>query len=83
MAKSHLVGASLQDMQAYLLYHLKIVGVKQKLFSDSAVTAMQQGSGGLFRRAKHLARGAIIAAAEEQTQIVSPEHVRIAATELI
>ncbi|CAO0823807.1 hypothetical protein DFAR_3920015 [Desulfarculales bacterium] len=30
-----------------------------------------------------MARGAIIAAAEEQTQIVSSEHVRIAATELI
>ncbi|CAO0823300.1 hypothetical protein DFAR_3630011 [Desulfarculales bacterium] len=28
---------------------------------------MQQGSGGFFRRANHLARGAIIAAAEEQT----------------
>ncbi|CAO0821138.1 hypothetical protein DFAR_2150004 [Desulfarculales bacterium] len=30
-----------------------------------------------------MARGAIIAAAEEQTQVVSPEHVRIDATKLI
>ncbi|CAO0821809.1 hypothetical protein DFAR_2670012 [Desulfarculales bacterium] len=30
-----------------------------------------------------MARGAIIAAVEEQAQVVSPEHVRIAATELI
>ncbi|CAO0822803.1 hypothetical protein DFAR_320005 [Desulfarculales bacterium] len=33
--------------------------------------------------ANHLARGALIAAAEEQTQVVFPEYVRIAATELI
>ncbi|CAO0821834.1 hypothetical protein DFAR_2690023 [Desulfarculales bacterium] len=54
-------------MQAYLLYHLKIAGVKQKLFSDSAVTAIQQGSGGFFRRANNRVQGVIIAAAEEQT----------------
>ncbi|CAO0822544.1 hypothetical protein DFAR_3170003 [Desulfarculales bacterium] len=70
-------------MQDYLLHYLKIAGVKQNLFSDPAGIAIQQGSSGLFLRAKHLARGAIIAAAEEQTQVVSPEHVRIAETELI
>ncbi|CAO0822121.1 hypothetical protein DFAR_2810040 [Desulfarculales bacterium] len=32
VAISHLAGVSLQDMQAYLLYHLKVVGVKQNLF---------------------------------------------------
>ncbi|CAO0821053.1 hypothetical protein DFAR_2090031 [Desulfarculales bacterium] len=52
--------------QPALLHHLKIAGVKQNLFSDPAVTAIQQGSGGLFRKANHLARGAFIAAAEEQ-----------------
>ncbi|CAO0821081.1 hypothetical protein DFAR_200023 [Desulfarculales bacterium] len=64
VALSHLAGISLQDMHAYLLHH-KTAGVKQNLFSDPAVTAIQQNSGGLFRRAKHLARGAFIAAAEE------------------
>ncbi|CAO0823507.1 hypothetical protein DFAR_3740005 [Desulfarculales bacterium] len=61
--RSHLAGVSLQDMQVYLLHHLKIAGVEQNLSSDPAVTAIQQGSGGLFRRANHLARGAIKAAA--------------------
>ncbi|CAO0823384.1 AAA family ATPase [Desulfarculales bacterium] len=41
VAKSLLAGISLQDMQAYLLHHLKIAGVKRNLFSDSAVTAIQ------------------------------------------
>ncbi|CAO0820219.1 hypothetical protein DFAR_1450007 [Desulfarculales bacterium] len=66
LARSHLAGVSLQNMQAYILHHLKIASVKQNFFSDPAVTAIQQGSGGLFRRANHLARGAIIATAEEQ-----------------
>ncbi|CAO0820954.1 hypothetical protein DFAR_2030009 [Desulfarculales bacterium] len=83
MVRSHLAGVSCQNIQNYLLHHLKIAGVKQNLFSDPAVIAIQQGSGGLFRRANHLARGAIIAAAEEQIQVVYPEHVRITATELI
>ncbi|CAO0822804.1 hypothetical protein DFAR_320006 [Desulfarculales bacterium] len=41
VARSHLAGVFLQDMQAYLLHHLKIAGVKQNLFSDLAVTAIQ------------------------------------------
>ncbi|CAO0823410.1 hypothetical protein DFAR_3690050 [Desulfarculales bacterium] len=83
VARSHLAGVSFQDMQASLLHHLKIVDVKLNLFSDPAVTAIQQGSGGLFRRGNHLARDAFIAAAEEQAQVVSPKHVRIDATKLI
>ncbi|CAO0820256.1 hypothetical protein DFAR_1470001 [Desulfarculales bacterium] len=63
VARSHLAGVSLQDMQDYLLHYLKIADVKQNLFFDPAVTAIQQGSGGLFLRANHMARGAIIAAA--------------------
>ncbi|CAO0822002.1 hypothetical protein DFAR_2770023 [Desulfarculales bacterium] len=65
VAGSHLAGVSLQDMQAYLLHYLKIAGVEQNFFSDPAVTAIQQGSGGFFRRANHLARGVLIAVAEE------------------
>ncbi|CAO0822575.1 hypothetical protein DFAR_530015 [Desulfarculales bacterium] len=48
VARSHLAGVSLQDVQAYLLHHLKIAGIKQNPFSDPAVTAIQQGSGGFF-----------------------------------
>jgi type II secretory pathway predicted ATPase ExeA len=83
VARCHLQGITRQDMDSYLCHHLKISGVSQQLFSDAAVTAIQQGSGGLLRRANHLARGALIAAAHEKTQIVSAEHVRIASTELV
>ncbi|CAO0819799.1 hypothetical protein DFAR_1110069 [Desulfarculales bacterium] len=40
VARSHLAGASLQDMQASLLHYLKSAGVKRNLFSDPAVTAI-------------------------------------------
>jgi general secretion pathway protein A len=83
ITKSHLQGVSRQDMELYLTHHLKIAGVTHQLFCEPAITAIHQGSGGLFRRANHLARGALIAAASEKVNQVSPEHVRIASTELI
>ena len=83
VARSHLEGVNRQDMERYLNHHLNIAGVKQALFSEQAITAIHQGSGGLFRRANHLARGALIAAAAEKCQLVAAEHVRIASTELI
>ena len=83
VARSHLEGVDRSQMELYLNHHLKIAGVKQPLFADQAITAIHQGAGGLFRRANHLARGALIAAASDKCQIVSAEHVRIASTELI
>jgi type II secretory pathway predicted ATPase ExeA len=83
VARAHIEAVSLTDMTGYLQHHLQIVGAKPTLFSEQATLAIHQGSGGLYRRANHLARGALIAAAAEKCQIVSPEHVRIASTELI
>ena len=71
------------DLAEYLSHHLAIAGVKQMLFDETAVTAIHQGSGGLFRKANHLARGALVAAARSESQSVTAEHVRLAATELI
>jgi len=83
VAKSHLKGVDLKGMETYLHHHLSICGIDRMLFEKSAVTAIHQGSGGLFRRANHLARGALIAAANNQCQMVDAEHVRLAATELL
>ena len=82
VARSHLEGVSRQDMEHYLKHHLSIAGVKNNLFDPPAVTAIHQGSGGLLRKANHLARGALIAAAKEQSMAVSAEHVRLASTEV-
>lgn len=75
-------GADRKQMQAYLDHHLRLAGASAALLEDAAVTAIHQGCAGLFRKANHLARGAFIAAAVDQSATVSAEHVRIAATEI-
>ncbi len=82
VARSHLEGLNREDMAQYLLHHLNLAGVKNTLFDEAAVTAIHQGAGGLLRKANHLARGALIAAAKEKSQTVTAEHVRLAATEI-
>ena len=83
VAKSHLQGVDLKGMEEYLQHHLSIAGVDQALFDQTAVTAIHQGSGGLFRKANHLARGSLIAAAAKQLVAVNAEHVRLASTEIL
>jgi len=82
VARSHLEGVNRQQMQQYIEHHLAIAGVTRRLFEDAAITAIHQGSGGLFRKANHLARGALIVAARQKAMTVTAEHVRLAMTEL-
>jgi general secretion pathway protein A len=82
IARSHLQGLDQSGMGQYIQHHLNLAGVKTNLFEDAAVTAIHQGSGGLLRKANHLARGALIAAANAKSQTVTAEHVRLAATEI-
>jgi type II secretory pathway predicted ATPase ExeA len=82
VAKSHLQGVDIKGMEDYLKHHLSIAGVDQMLFNETAVTAIHQGSGGLFRKANHLARGALIAASAKKSTSVNAEHVRLASTEI-
>ena len=82
VARTHMEGLNLQGMLQYLEHHLNLAGVKTNLFENAAVTAIHQGSGGLLRKANHLARGSLIAAASEESMMVTAEHVRLAATEI-
>lgn len=82
VAKAHLEPVDRQGMEQYLLHHLALTGMKTNLFDQAAVTAIHQGSGGFFRKANHLARGALVAAAADQSLTVSSEHVRLASTEI-
>ena len=69
-------------MEKYIDHHLSIAGIKTRLYDEAAVTAIHQGAGGVFRKANHLARGALVAAAREKSTTVTAEHVRLAATEI-
>ena len=82
VAKSHLEGVDLAGMETYLKHHLSIAGMERMLFDPTAITAIHQGSGGLFRKANHLARGSLVAAAQDKSATVNAEHVRIASTEI-
>jgi general secretion pathway protein A len=82
VARSHLEGVNRQDMEHYLCHHLSNSGIKNNLFDQAVITAIHQGSGGLFRKANHLARGAHIAAAKEKSLTVTSDHVRLASTEV-
>ncbi len=82
ITRSHLEGLSPDVMKRYLEHHLKICGIKKNLFEEAAVTAVHQGSGGLLRKANHLARGGLIAAAGDKSKLVTAEHVRLASSEI-
>ena len=83
VGKTHLEALTLQEMTEYLIHHLRIAGINNGLFAENTALAIHQGSGGFPRRANLLAKGAMIAAARDKSQVINPEHVRLAATELI
>ncbi len=84
ITRCHLEGLSLSDMHQYIHHHhIKLCGIESNLFDESAITAVHQGSGGLLRKANHLARGALIAAAKQKSRQVLTDHVQIASSELI
>lgn len=83
VARSHLNSSTRQEMETYLLHHLRVAGVQTELFSEKSITAIHQGSGGILRKANHLARGSLIAASKEKSQRVNPEHVQIASSEIL
>ena len=66
-----------------LKHHLTIAGVKTTLFTDAALTAIYQGSGGIYRKANNLARGSLIAAAADKASQITPDHVRVASSEIM
>jgi type II secretory pathway predicted ATPase ExeA len=83
VGRSHMEALQRDHMANYLTHHLSIVGGSGDIFAPDAVTAIHQSSGGLLRRAGNLARGALLAAAQEHCPVVTAEHVRIAATEIL
>ena len=60
VGRTLLQGLKLEDMKQYLQHHLQVVGATGNLFGEEAVMAIHQTSGGLLRRANHLARGALL-----------------------
>jgi len=83
IARTHLKEVDREHLERYLAHHLAIAGIKNNLYDANAITAIHQGSGGLYRKANNLARGALVAAAADKSTHVTAEHVRQADSELI
>lgn len=83
ISKCHLSAISRDQMEEYLLHHQKIAGIRKNIFTESAVTAVYQGSAGILRKANHLAKGGLIAAMGDDELTVNAEHIRIASTEIM
>jgi len=83
VGRSHMEALQRDHMAAYVAHHIAIVGGSPEVFAEDAVTAIHQNSGGLLRRTGNLARGALLAAADEKCPTDTAEHVRLAATEIL
>lgn len=83
VGRIHLTPLSRSDMEEYVHHHLSVAGTKKRLFEDAALLAIFQGSGGLLRKANALARGGLLAAAQEKKEVVVAEHIRLAQSEIL
>ena len=83
VGRTHMEALQRDHMAAYLLHHINIAGGRDDLFAGEAITAVHEISGGFLRRAGSLARGTLLAAAQEKAPMVTAEHVRVAATEIL
>jgi len=82
LGRNHLEAIKKEVMEDYLNHHIKLAGSSKKLFSDEAIFAIHQGSGGLLRKANSLAKTALLACVMDESSLVSAEHVRVASTEV-
>ena len=57
VTRCHMEPVTRREMEEYILHHLTLTGLQTNIFEDTAITAIHQGSGGIFRKANHLARG--------------------------
>jgi type II secretory pathway predicted ATPase ExeA len=83
LGRSHLEALKKEVMSEYLAHHVRLAGSNKPLFSEEAVFAIHQNSGGLLRKANSLAKAALLAVSMDEAHTVAPEHVRIASTEII
>lgn len=83
LGRNHLEALRKEVMVEYLEHHLKLAGSTKQIFPDDSIFAIHQSSGGLLRKANSLAKTAMMAAAMEDSSFVTPEHVRIASTEIL
>ncbi len=75
VVRYHLAGLSRDELPAYLTHRLRLAGTELPLFDPPAQEALFQISGGKLRKLNLLAHHCLFAAAADNAQSVSDEHV--------
>lgn len=82
-ARYHLLPLDLNEVQHYLKYRLQVAGCSRPVFSQKAIAALYQHSGGIPRLLNLLADRAMLAAYSQQMPMVELAQVQRAATEVL
>jgi type II secretory pathway predicted ATPase ExeA len=75
-------GVDRDTTRLYLEHRLRVAGVDRAVFSEPAIEALFNASGGVFRRIDALAHNALSAGAVARARIVDADHVLTAAEEI-
>jgi general secretion pathway protein A len=66
----HLEGLSREELDSYVAHQLRVAGVKQPLFDDTARQALYQATKGIIRKVNSLALAALRLAASRKSNVV-------------
>lgn len=81
-ARYHLLPLQAADTERYINYRLQVAGAQRGLFDSKAIACVHQYSEGIPRRLNLLCDRALLAAYNDQQQVVSARHIRLASKEL-
>lgn len=81
-ARYHLLPLQGADTERYINYRLQVAGASRGLFDSRAITLVHKLSEGIPRRLNLLCDRALLAAYNDQSQLVTSKHIREAALEL-
>ncbi|MDN7123809.1 AAA family ATPase [Pseudidiomarina sp. 1APP75-32.1] len=81
-ARYHLLPLQESDTERYINYRLQVAGAQRALFDKSALRLVHHYSGGIPRRLNLLCDRALLAAYNDQVQVVGRTQIRHAAKEL-
>ena len=82
VVRHHLPGLARDELPRYLEHRLRLAGTEMALFTPPAIEALYQATNGMPRKVNRIAHYALTAAALEQQQQVSDEHLFTAIEEL-
>lgn len=81
-ARYHLLPLQAADTERYINYRLQVAGAQRGLFNSKAIACVHQLSEGIPRRLNLFCDRALLAAYNDQQQVVNAGHIRLASKEL-